>query len=257
MTSPDRAAVVLRVRDLTVRLGQVAVLDHVSFEVRRRDYVGIVGPNGAGKTTLLRAVLGLVPIEFGSVEFRADPSSSRRLRIGYLPQSFALPLARFPASVREIVETARPEADASSSAVQAAIETVGLAALEHRPVGMLSGGERQRLLLARALAAEPELLVMDEPTTALDPAFREQFYHLLDEWNTQRGTTILLVTHDTATIGAHARRLLYLDRKVVFYGTFEEFCASEAMRTQFGAPHQHLICHQHGDGAGFEAGAGP
>lgn len=257
MTSSDQLAAILRVRDLTVRLGQVAVLDRVSFEVTRGDYVGVVGPNGAGKTTLLRAMLGLAPIESGSVEFGTDVAPGRRLRIGYLPQSFSLPLARFPASVREIVETARPDADAGSAAVQAAIEAVGLAALQHRPVGMLSGGERQRLLLARALAAEPELLVMDEPTTALDPAFREQFYHLLDEWNTRRGTTILLVTHDTATIGAHARRLLYLDRKVVFYGTFEEFCASEAMRAQFGAPHQHLICHQHGDDSGFGAGARP
>ncbi len=248
-----RATPLLRVRELTVRLGQVAVLDGVSFEVARGDYVGLVGPNGAGKTTLVRAILGLTPIEHGSVELCADPRDGRRPRVGYLPQSFSLPLARFPACVEEIVETGAPHpcgpprsAAARHEAVLRAIEAVGLSALRKRPIGQLSGGERQRVLLARAMAAEPDLLLLDEPTTALDPAFREGFYRLLDEWNTERQVTILLVTHDTATIGAHARRLLYLDRHVVFYGTFEEFCSSDDMARRFGAPHQHLICHQHG-----------
>lgn len=253
MSSPPGATSMLRVHELTVRLGHVAVLEGISFDVAHGDYVGVVGPNGAGKTTLLRAVLKLVPIERGFVQLNAASGTGQLPRIGYLPQSFGLPLARFPATVQEIVETAYAGSGGmamprtpSPRIVQTVIESVGLAALRHRPVGSLSGGERQRLLLARALAAEPQLLLLDEPTTALDPDYRERFYRLLAEWNEQRGTTILLVTHDTATIGAHARKLLYLDRHIVFYGTFDEFCTSEDMRRHFGAPHQHLMCHRHG-----------
>ncbi|MCX7818117.1 MAG: ATP-binding cassette domain-containing protein [Kiritimatiellae bacterium] len=245
---------ILRVRDLTVRLGELVVLDHVTFEVPAGAYVGVVGPNGAGKTTLLRAMLNLIARESGVVEFYSPDGHPAQPRIGYLPQSFSLPLPRFPACVEEIVETgcvagARESGDGRrrrGDVVQAALEAVGLSALRRRAVGSLSGGERQRLLLARALAAEPQLLMLDEPTTALDPAFREAFYRLLEKWNRERRTTILLVTHDTATIGAHAQRLLYLDRSVVFYGTFEQFCASADMCRRFGAPHQHLICHRHG-----------
>ena len=112
-------------------------------------------------------------------------------------------------------------------------------------IGELSGGQFQRVCLARALASEPELLILDEPTSALDPAFRERFYALLARLNRERQTAILLVTHDSATIGAHATRLVYVDQKIVFDGTFGDFCHSERMTAYFGAAAQHQLCGRH------------
>ncbi len=114
-----------------------------------------------------------------------------------------------------------------------------------RLIGELSYGEQQRTMLARALINQPDLLIFDEPTTALDPETRDIFYSLTDEMNRVNGTTIVLITHDTGVIGKYARNLLYLDKKIIFCGTFEDFCASPDMTGFFGLDSQHLICHQH------------
>jgi len=125
------------------------------------------------------------------------------------------------------------------------MELMGIADIRRRLIGQLSGGQQQRALLARALVNEPELLVMDEPTTALDPDTRERFFSILDDLHKEKKTTILLVTHDTGTIGRHATRLLYLDKRVIFDGGFDEFCGSVEMTGFFGESAQHIICHRH------------
>ncbi len=243
----------VRLEGLTVRYGASAALEEVVFSVEPGDYVAVVGPNGSGKTTLLRAVAGLLTPHAGRVEvFGRPPSEARRGgRIGWLPQGFALPLPRFPATVEEIVATGRLGRGPASyraadrAAIAEALAAVGLEPMRRRPVGSLSGGQLQRALLARLLAGEPELLLLDEPTTALDPLFRNDFHALIERWNRERGATVLLVTHDAGDVGRIARRLLYLDRRVVFYGSFEEFCRSEEMTRRFGAVQQHLMCRRH------------
>jgi zinc transport system ATP-binding protein len=125
------------------------------------------------------------------------------------------------------------------------LQLMGIEHLSSRLIGELSYGEQQRTMLARALAGKPELLIFDEPTSALDPETRENFYLLTRELNYQQGTTIILITHDTGVLGNYARYLLYLDKKVIFSGTFEDFCASPAMTGFFGPISQHIICHQH------------
>src|SRR6185369_9546820 len=119
--------------------------------------------------------------------------------------------------------------------VDAILETLGVFDLRGKLIGELSGGQQQRVLLARALVNEPELLILDEPTAALDPETRERFYQQIAEINRSRGVTVLLVTHDTGAIGLHETKMLYLDKLVIFYGSFEEFCCSEDMSTIFGA----------------------
>ena len=109
----------------------------------------------------------------------------------------------------------------------------------------LSGGQKQRIAIVRALAMSPEVMLFDEPTSALDPAFREQFYTLLARLNREQHTAILLVTHDSATIGAYATRLVYLDQQIVFDGTFDDFCHSERMTSYFGPAAQHQLCGRH------------
>jgi zinc transport system ATP-binding protein len=122
---------------------------------------------------------------------------------------------------------------------------MGIEHLASRLIGELSYGEQQRTMLARALAGRPELLILDEPTTALDPETRGNFYSLTQELNRNQQTTIVLITHDIGVIGKYARQLLYLDKKVIFSGTFEDFCSSPDMAGLFGSGSQHIICHQH------------
>ncbi len=117
--------------------------------------------------------------------------------------------------------------------------------LEGCCIGHAGYGEQQRVMLARALIRRPELLIFDEPTTALDPETRDVFYALTQKLNRQEGTTVALVTHDSGVVGQYAQHLLYLDKKVIFSGTFRDFCASADMTGFFGATSQHIICHQH------------
>jgi zinc transport system ATP-binding protein len=245
----------LRASRLSAGYGPSPAIDAVDLAVEAGDYIGIVGPNGSGKTTLLRVLLGLLPASAGEILLWGTPLAAFRdwRRIGYLPQAAQLPFRRFPADVREVVASGRlahlrfPKrlAAADRDAVERALDLLDLRPLARRMIGELSGGQFQRVCLARALVSEPELLILDEPTSALDPAFREQFYGLLARLNREKKTAILLVTHDSATVGAYASRLLYLDQKVVFDGTFSDFCRSPRMTDYFGPAAQHLLCGRH------------
>ena len=246
---------ILRAANLSAGYGPVPAIDAVDLSVAAGDYVVIVGPNGSGKTTLLRALLGLLPAQTGTVELWGVPLAGFRdwRKIGYLPQTAQLPFRRFPADVREVVASGRlahlrfPKrlGPADQQAIRRTLDLLDLEPLAHRMIGELSGGQFQRVCLARALAAEPELLILDEPTSALDPAFREQFYALLARLNRERKTAILLVTHDSATVGAYASRLVYIDQQIVFDGTFDDFCHSPRMTAYFGPAAQHLLCGRH------------
>ncbi|RII31281.1 MAG: ABC transporter ATP-binding protein [Geobacter sp.] len=235
------------------RVGRV--LEDVSITIEAGDYVGIVGPNGSGKSTLVQALIGLVPISEGSASIFDVPCGrfAGWGRIGYLPQSLHLVNPVFPATVAEVVGLGllsqkrfpRKLKRQDRQKVLETLESLGICDLREKLIGELSGGQQQRVLLARALVNEPELLILDEPTAALDPETRERFYALIGEINRSRGVTVLLVTHDSGAIGQHATKMLYLDKRVLFYGSFEEFCCSKDMSEMFGTHSQHIICHRH------------
>lgn len=245
----------IRVTDLTCCHGAAEALEKVSFAVDAGDYVGIVGPNGSGKSTLVRALLGLFPVAAGEIRLFDTPISEFQQwnAVGYLPQNLGPLNPSFPATVVEVVQLGllagkgfpRRMQRRDRQLVDGVLEQLGIAHLGQRLIGELSGGQQQRALLARALVSGPELLILDEPTAALDPEIREQFYVLLGEMNRSQGTTVLLVTHDIGVIGTHASRMLYLDKKVLFWGGFDEFCHSPDMTAFFGEHAQHLICHRH------------
>lgn len=231
------------------------VLEDVSFRVDRGDYVGIVGPNGSGKSTLIKALLGLVTINKGSASLFGVQLSSFRdwYKVGYLPQSLHLVNPVFPATVHETVGLGllslkrfpkRLNRD-DKLKISTILEELAISDLEHKLIGELSGGQLQRVLLARAIVNDPELLVLDEPTAALDPETRGRFYAMIADINRSRGVTVLLVTHDSGAIGEHASKMLYLDKKILFYGSFDEFCHSPEMSSLFGEHSQHLMCHRH------------
>jgi zinc transport system ATP-binding protein len=231
------------------------VLEDISFQVQRGDYVGIVGPNGSGKSTLIKALLGLVMIKTGSSSLFGTPLNHFRdwYKVGYLPQSLHLVNQVFPATVHETVGLGLLSLKrfpkrlnrADNDKICIILHELGILDLEDKLIGELSGGQLQRVLLARAIINEPELLVLDEPTAALDPETRERFYTMIAEINRTRGVTVMLVTHDSGAIGEHASKMLYLDKKLLFYGSFDQFCCSPEMAALFGEHSQHLMCHQH------------
>jgi len=196
----------------------VRVLEDVSLTVGAGEFVAIAGPNGGGKTTLLRLVLGLERPAAGTVRVFSQ-------RIGYLPQRARL-VGEAPVTVREVVSTGRlapagiwgPLRKADREAVTRAIETVGLAGRADAPLRTLSGGMQQRALIAKALASEPTLLALDEPTTGVDAESQESLGLLLEELREQLGVTILYVSHEFGAVEHVVDRIVLVRGGIVYDG---------------------------------------
>jgi zinc transport system ATP-binding protein len=236
--------IAFRLKDVGFSYGKNSVLDGVTADIPEGDYLGIIGPNGGGKTTLLKILLGLIKPTKGTVTFFGQPiaSSPYRPKIGYVPQR-ALSLGEsFPATVEEVIRSGRtplksffaPFAAQDEKAIMRAVEATGVAYLLHRRMNNLSGGERQRVLIARALAAEPKVLILDEPTSAIDVQSQEAFYLFLKELRRKLKLTIIIVSHDMDIVSHEVDQVLCLNRHLVCHGP-----AQEVM------PHAHLIHGHH------------
>ncbi len=235
----------LVVRDLTVRYGDAIALYEVALTVPSGGFVAVIGPNGAGKSTLLRAVHGLVESRgFVSIDGRstADLTTRRRARhVAYLPQSPELPpgmtvsdfvlLGRTP-HLGILRNESRHDLEAAGEAMQ----LMDLIELADRDVSTLSGGEAQRCVLARALAQEAELLLLDEPTTGLDVGRQQEALALIDGLRRTRGITVLATIHDLTLAGQYAEHLVLLARgRVVASGLPDEILTKENVRRYYGA----------------------
>lgn len=183
------------------------VLSDVNLNVYERDFLGIIGPNGGGKTTLMRCILGLLKPQNGQIIFhpRRPQAMGQGLSIGYLPQYTSID-RKFPISVQEVIlsglasqkgVTAR-FTDKDRRLARQVAQRMGLSGLENRPIGTLSGGQLQRTLLGRAVISDPEVVILDEPSTYLDKHFETQLYQLLTDLN--QGCAIILVSHDIGTV---------------------------------------------------------
>ncbi|MER7788117.1 metal ABC transporter ATP-binding protein [Streptomyces sp. NPDC097640] len=201
--SSDEAPTVISLRGATASLGGRPVLRGVDLAVRRGEVVALLGANGSGKSTAVRSVVGQVPLSGGDLELFGTPGRRFRdwARIGYVPQRTTA-ASGVPATVREVVSTGRltrrrlgPPRAADRAAVRRALELVGMADRAKDSVSALSGGQHQRVLIARALAGEPELLIMDEPMAGVDLASQEILAGTLREQVAQ-GATVLLVLHE-------------------------------------------------------------
>lgn len=212
---------VLVVDDLAVRLGGRRVLWDVSLSVHGGEFLGLIGPNGAGKTTLLRAILGIVPVERGTVEIEGAPLARGRSLVGYVPQRTEFAWDS-PITVEETVLTGRVKqigwfrrpAQLDFDAAAEALERVEMDHLASRPVGELSGGQRQRVLVARALALQPNLLLLDEPFTGLDMPTQELLLELFSELAAE-GRAVVMSTHDLVGAIHQCSRLCLINRTVV------------------------------------------
>ncbi len=246
---------IIKLNNVSISYNSHEALKDISFAVEPGDFIALVGPNGAGKTTLIKSIFGLVPLKAGRIEMFDTPAKKFAdwNKLGYLPQQSSTINPLFPATAEEIIELGllskkkNPKTITAEDkkAVEAITEKLKIADLRKRMLSELSGGQQQRVLLARCLVAKPQLLIFDEPSTALDPDSRESFFELIKNLNKQDGIAILLVTHDAGFVGKYAEKLLYIDKKIVYYGNFADFCKSDDMRQFFGEHYQHIICHQH------------
>lgn len=211
-------------RDVWVYYGRLAALQGVSLEVRRGEVVGLFGHNGAGKSTLLKVLLGLTPLQRGQVLVDGEVMNSDRLRefrrrVGYVPQMLR-PEENLPVSAWEVVMTSQwarigwgrlPQAQ-HRQAVADALQQVGALHLANKPFGQLSGGEQQRVLLARALASSPSLLLMDEPTSSLDWHLTQELVRLVRQAHESNNLTTIVVSHDTLFLKHLCDRVAVIER---------------------------------------------
>ena len=235
----------LALESLSVTLGGARVVDGLAATVEPGEWVALIGPNGAGKTTALRAVAGLVGYD-GEVSIFGDDAGrlSRRQRARALALVPQVPLLPRDVSVREYVLLGRTpyltyfgsERRVDHEAVDEALDQLDLVALQHRRLETLSGGERQRATLARALAQDAPILLLDEPTAALDVGRQQQVLELVDSLRSQRGLTVLSTMHDLTLAGQYADRLLLLDRgRLVAAGSAREVLTRPLISEHYGA----------------------
>lgn len=211
----------IEVKDMSFNYENEPVLSGINFTVDPGEFVMLTGENGAAKTTLLRNILGLLKPTTGSVNLASKNAKGQELKIGYVPQQVASFNVGFPSTVLELVESGRyPQnrwfrrLDAKDKEhVKRSLESVGMWEMRHKKIGELSGGQKQRISLARVFAMDPDLFVLDEPTTGMDTSSREDFYRLLKHNTEVHNKAILMVTHDHLELRPYVDKHIELLRK--------------------------------------------
>jgi ABC-type Mn2+/Zn2+ transport system ATPase subunit len=234
------AAACLTLEDVTVAYGGRPALESVTLSVPHGAQVAIVGPNGAGKSTLFKALVGLLPVRSGTVLLRDRRPGRHGDTIAYVPQREEIDWG-FPVTVHDVVMMGRygslgwfrrPGA-ADREVVARCLDELGIAELERRAIGELSGGQQQRVFLARALAQEPHVLLLDEPFTGVDVGAREALLTLLDRLR-GRGITVLVSTHDMETAAQRFELTALLNRRLIAYGEPASVFTQEHLSQAFG-----------------------
>jgi len=235
----------IRLRDVSYSYGQTPVLESVDLRLDDGDFLGIIGPNAGGKTTLLKIVLGLLKPDTGSVEVFGRAPAENRGVIGYVPQ-YARFDARFPIDVLDTVRMGRlgigrrESGRESRAAALALLDRVDLGGMAAEQIGRLSGGQLQRVLIARALASEPRILLLDEPTASVDTRIGRSVYELLGRLSQQM--TIVLVSHDIGVISRYVKTIACLNVHLHYHHSRE--LTDEMVEVAYGCPVD-LVAHGH------------
>ena len=243
----------IEIRNLYFSYADHLVLEDINLTIKKGDFLAILGPNGSGKSTLLRLMLGLLRPDKGEIILFGHKINHFHewWRIGYVPQRATARIDPvFPISVEEVVSFGllskkkfpRFLSLKDKREIKRALQLVGMERHLKKKISKLSGGQQQRVFIARAIVSEPEVLLLDEPTTGVDAATQEKFYDLLGELN-QKGLTIVIVTHDIGIVNRHVKQVACLNRRLIYHGTHEEFCSSPTLKKIIGE--HHLVIHRH------------
>ena len=240
------------INNLTVKLNGREVLNNITLALEKGRFLGVVGPNGGGKTTLLRVILGLIRPDSGEIKiFTESPETvlKKGSVFGYLPQSFKVP-PDFPIRVIDVVMMGRygrvgmlrwPGEEDRRKALEY-LSVMGIEGLKNVPFGELSGGQQQRASVARALAGEPGILILDEPNTGIDVIGQGDFYHLLKGLQKRLNITILMASHDIGTIPAYVDEIACLNNTLHYHGN-PVGALDEAVLTELYGKHVDLLQH--------------
>ena len=223
-------------KDLEFQYEGKTVLSNVSFELENGDYLCIVGPNGSGKTTLIKGILGIINPKKGKIIF-----DEKKQNIGYLPQQTDIK-SNFPASVYEVVLSGCINKIGffpfyTKKEKETALKNMKLLEIfniKNKSFNSLSGGQQQRVLLARALCATSNILLLDEPNSGLDPTVTNSLYKIVKKLNKENNITIIMISHDINHAINDATHILHLDSKQLFFGTLENYRKNEISRTLHG-----------------------
>lgn len=241
MSEPE----VVCLKDIRVRYGDIAALEDVTLSIFQHDFLGIIGPNGGGKSMLLKVILGLVRPNSGSVSVFGQPPELARKQIGYVSQRPTFD-PDFPVSVGDVVMMGcygrtglfRRYSSRDRLAAEKALTRVAMLEYWGKQIGRLSGGQQQRVFVARALVAEPKLLLLDEPTASIDPTMQTEFYELLEEL--KKSLTIVMVSHDIGAVSVYVDKIACLNQRLYYHGTKE--ITPEILEATYKCPVQ-LITH--------------
>ncbi|MCO6453582.1 MAG: metal ABC transporter ATP-binding protein [Caldilineales bacterium] len=235
----------LSVQDVSVRYNGTVALESVSFVVNPGERVAVVGPNGAGKSTLFQVIAGTLKPNEGSIRIFGNPPGGH-ICIGYVPQRNQIDWS-FPVAVSDVVMMGRSgkiglfkwPRKQDWTLVETSLQQVGMVELAKRQIGELSGGQQQRVFLARALAQEAEILLLDEPLSGLDTPSQENLLDILDSLRDQ-GITILVATHDLDQAASHFDKMMLLNRRLIAFGQPDEVYTSANLVRTYGG-HLHVL----------------
>ncbi|MHA1397906.1 MAG: metal ABC transporter ATP-binding protein [Candidatus Heimdallarchaeaceae archaeon] len=227
----EKKEVVICLKDINVVYGNLAALYDINLDVYKGDFIGICGPNGSGKTTLLKTMVGLVEPLTGEIHLFGEKVTDSipkeiRFKMGYVPQIAQFD-RNFPALVKDVVEMGRyakagltkPLTKKDREKIINALKLVDMEHAAERPFGHLSGGQQQRVLIAQTLAAEADVLLLDEFTSALDFRMTEEIMELLDHLNFKHGITILIIGHNIELLKAYCKRVICLNKMITYDGS--------------------------------------
>lgn len=231
----------IKISHLTYSINGFSILEDIDLEINRGCYLGIIGPNGAGKTTLLRLILGIIRPTRGEILIQGKRPLEylRKEPIGYLPQRISQTIYEMPITVEELVRAGMDKYRKDN--LIWAMETFKIYDLRKKILRELSGGERQKAFLARAIVMKPKILLLDEPTTGIDPNSRDDLLEILEVLNRDFGVSILIVTHDIATFAHESKCILCLNKRMVCLGEPQKILKEEYMKMLY--PEQTVFHH--------------
>jgi zinc transport system ATP-binding protein len=233
----------LEIRGLNVKYPNgVTALENINLDIFESDLIALIGPNGAGKSTLLKAILGLIKPSSGSIKLFGCTDLDKNLKsVGYVPQTALVRDPNLPFTVYETVMMGRtPVAGllhglrkSDRQKVDEVLKLFGIYELKDRKIGQLSGGQSQRVFLAKAMVAEPKMLLLDEPTSGVDMASKQEFYSILERLNKERQIAVILSSHDVGVVTKIANRVLCINRSQYFCGLNHEFEADKEIHRMY------------------------